>query len=172
MDEKVKKLLTYIGYFFALIIFLIGIAYGINSSDFSKIKKYDEPDSNTPKSSAPISKEKQRYAAARYYTTSVTVQDNGMISLGDFTMNLADGKVLTANISIKYADNSDSWFSSEESKIVSKSSVLRSSVINAMHGSTARTNSSDVKDRIKDNLNSHLREGEVEAVYFNKFIVQ
>ena len=170
MDKKTKKILTNIGYFFGLILFLVGIAYGINSSDFSKIKKYDEPDS-TPKD-VPISKEKQRYAAARNYSTAVKVQGNGMISLGDFTMNVADGKLLTANISVKYKDNTKSWFDGEESDLVSKSSVLRNSVINAMHGSNAHTNSNDVKDKIRNNLNKHLSDGQVEAVYFNKFIIQ
>jgi len=86
-------------------------------------------------------------------------------------MNLADGKVLTANISVKYK-SSDSWFSSEESDIVSKSGVLRNSVISAMHGSQAISNSVEVKNRIKRNLNQYLSEGKVEEVYFNEFIIQ
>ena len=34
------------------------------------------------------------------------------------------------------------------------------------------SNNEEVKNRIKRNLNKYLSEGEVEAVYFNKFIIQ
>ena len=168
----IKKILIRIAYTIGTIVILIWIAYEVINSDFSKIKKYDEDD-KTPRKDMPISKEKQRYAAARYYTTAVEVKDNGMISLGDFTMSLSNGKVLTANISVQYKNNSN-WFAKakEESDIVSKSGVLRNSVINAIHGTSASTNSQDVKDRIKQNLNQYLSDGEVEEVYFNKFIIQ
>ena len=165
----INKLLKISAYIVVSVAILIGIAYSVVNSDFTKIKKYDEKDSKARKD-IPISKEKQRYAAAQYYSTAIKIQNNGMISLGDFTMNLTDGRVLTANISVKY-NSSKSWFSSEESDIVSKSGVLRNSVINAMHGSSAITNNTEVKNRIKRNLNKYLSEGEVEEVYFNKFII-
>ena len=98
-----------------------------------------------------------------------------MANLGDFSMNVNGGKILTANISLKYKDKpSSSFFSSNDTKaeIIQKGAILRSAVINAIHGSHTTANSDKIKDEIKHNLNQHLSEGEVEEVYFNKFIIQ
>jgi len=158
----------------SLLIVAIG-AYGVMTSDFSKIKKYDEKDNRVlTKNNTPISKEKQKLAKTRYYSTKVKVQNNGIITLGDFTMNLSGNKILTANISLKYKDNDDSWLSSgkTQKEILKKSDVLRSSVIHVMFDSTATTNSDKVKENIKNDINQYLSNGEVEEVYFNKFIIQ
>ena len=173
MDKKklINIIITIIVF---LLIILVG-AYGVITSDFSKIKKYDEPDSSrTKRSNAPISKEKKALAKQRYYTTKVESTGEGMMSLGDFTMNLSNNRILTTNISLKYRDKDDSWLSSGKTKkeMLQKSVVLRNSVINAMYSSEARSNNEKIKEAIREDLNRHLSNGEVEEIYFNKFIIQ
>jgi len=159
-----------------VVLLLIAItAYGVLNSNFTKLKKYDEVDkSPREQMNLPSSKMKQKIAKERYYTTKVKVLSKDLASLGDFSLNMADGRILTANISLKYKSKSEGWFSSDnaQKEILKKAPVLRNAVINAMHGSRAISNSDDVKDGIKDGLNSYLSEGEVEDVYFNKFIIQ
>lgn len=166
-----KKISKYVTYFFIAISLLVAIIYGVSLSDFTKIRKYDEPEKKHKE--IPITKEKQQFAKAHNYNTKIKVQENGLINLGDFTMNLADNKMLIANISIKYRDDSE-WYSlsAEQENFSKKSSVLRNAVIRAMYKTTASTNDAVVKARIKNSLNSYLHDGEVEAVYFNKFIIQ
>jgi len=55
------------------------IIYEVINSDFSKLKKYDEIDEKDRRET-PISKDKQHYAAAQYYSTAIKIKDNGMIS--------------------------------------------------------------------------------------------
>jgi len=173
MDRK-KLINIIVTVIIVLVILLVG-AYGVMTSDFSKIKKYDEPDSTrTVRSNTPISKERKALAKQRYYTTKVQSTGDGIMSLGDFTMNLSNDRILTTNISLKYKDNDDSWLSSGKTKkeMLQKSVVLRNSVIDAMYTSEARTNNKRIKEAIRKDLNKHLSNGEVQEVYFNKFIIQ
>jgi len=167
-----NKLLKNIGFGLGTIIFLLGIAYGIGQSDFTKIKKYDE-NKAAIRSDMSISKSKQKFAKSRRYSNEVEVFSNGMVSLGDFIINIADSRKLVANISVKYS-NDEKWYdlSHESDEMQEKSIVLRNAVINALYGVTAETNSDKIKDKIKHNLNGYLSTGKVEEVYFNKFIIQ
>ena len=98
-----------------------------------------------------------------------------MANLGDFTINIADGKKLIANISLKYKDHKESsWLSGSatEAEILKNGPVLRSAVVSAISGSNATMHNNKMKKNIKDSLNKYLSNGEIEEVYFNKFIIQ
>ena len=172
MHKAIKNLIL-------IVLVLLGIAiiiYGVSTSDFSKLKKYDEQDSViSTKNAPPPSKAKQKYAKTLYYSTKVQITGDEMANLGDFSMNVNGGKILTANISLKYKDKKNSSFFSSndtQAEIIQKGAILRSAVINAIHGSHTTINNDKIKDEIRHNLNNHLSEGEIEEVYFNKFIIQ
>ena len=168
IETQPKSVLVYIGYFIAFVIFMAGIIYGVMTSDFTKIKSYDQikKEEKSPK----MTKAKQHIASQRKYSVAIEEQDNGMLNLGDFTMNLSDGSKLVANISVDYKNNN--YFSSEKEDMISKSGVLRNAVIKAIQGSNIHRNNDDVKEKIKENLNKYLTDGEVKHIYFNRFIIQ
>lgn len=167
-----NKFLKNSAYILGALLLLIGIAYGVGQSDFTKIKKYDE-NKAVKRNDMPISKSKQKFTKSRRYSNKVEVFSNGIVSLGDFMINIADSRKLIANISVKY-NNDEKWYdlSHESDEMQAKSIVLRNAVINALYGVTAETNSDKIKDKIKYNLNGYLSTGKVEEVYFNKFIIQ
>ncbi|WP_373002525.1 flagellar basal body-associated protein FliL [Sulfurimonas sp.] len=176
MFEKVVKIL--IGIIITLIIVLL-LAYGVSKSDFNNLKKYDENDNSISDVRSRMkspSKQKEKMAEERYYTTKVRIKDGGMASLGDFTVNISGGRKLTANISLKFKEKkSNSWLggNSVEDEIVAKGDILRSAVINTISGSkNASVANNLMKKQLVNNINNYLADGEVEEVYFNKFIVQ
>jgi len=60
-----------------------------------------------------------------------------------------------------------------ENEIIKKSVFLRDAAINTMMGNTrAEANSEKIRRELKRELNKNLRCGEIEEVYFNKFIIQ
>ena len=86
--------------------------------------------------------------------------------------------MLIADISLKYKPVTDdsSWFSSEdniENELLKKSVILRDTAINTIMGDSIETADSDkMRYLLQDSLNNKLLHGEVEEVYFNKFIIQ
>jgi flagellar protein FliL len=173
-----KAIKTLIGIIVALIVVLL-LAYGVSKSEFSNLKKYDEKDNSISdvrsRMQAP-SKLKQKIAEERYYTTKVRIKGSGMANLGDFTVNIAGGRKLTANISLKFKEKKgNSWLSgnSVEDEIVAKGVILRSAVISTISGSRdASVANNLMKKELVNNINKNLSDGEVEEVYFNRFIVQ
>ena len=162
-----------------LMLLLIGVVVvilGIQQSDFSNIKKYDKND-KSPREQM-MSPVKKQMAAGRRHDRSVKITGNNMASLGDFNFNVAGGKTLIANISLKYksTQKDSGWFSSKETienEIMQKSIFLRDAAINTMIGNDRATiDSKRLRKDLKKNLNEALRCGEVEEVYFNKFILQ
>jgi len=173
MPRKIIKIIT------TIILILLGIVVvilGIQQSDFSKIKKYDKKDSSLPENM--MSSTKQKIADKQRHNRGVRLKGNNMASLGDFNFNIARGKTLIANITLKYKSNKEdtSWFGDDENienEIIKKSVFLRDAAINTMMGNTrAEANSEKIRRELKRELNKNLRCGEIEEVYFNKFIIQ
>ncbi len=166
MYEKIIKIIIAIT---ATLIILLLLAYGVSKSDFNNLKKYDEKDSVR----AGL---KERIAKEQYYTTKVKIKSDNMASLGDFTLNLSGNRKLTANISLKFKDNENSsWMSGEsiQQEILDKGVVLRDAVINTISNSqNARVSNDKMKKELVDNMNDYLSNGEIEEIYFNKFIIQ
>jgi flagellar basal body-associated protein FliL len=151
----------------------------VSKSDFNNLKKYDEQDNSLSNVRAEMrspSKQKLKIAKERYYSKMVKVQSSTMANLGDFTMNISGDRKLVTNISLKYKNNEDdSWLGDNkaEEEIINKGDVLRSAVINAISGSeNVRVSNSRMKKDLVENINKYLSDGEVEEVYFNKFIIQ
>lgn len=173
MHKIIKTLISIV---VTLIVLLI-LAYGVSKSDFTKIKKYDSEDSvRSSISQAPPSSVKRAIAKERFYTTKVKIKDGSMASLGDFTLNISGDRKLTANISLKFKENKgNSWMSgkSVEQEILNKGDVLRSAVINIISNDESATVSNKrMKEELVKSMNKYLSNGEIEEVYFNKFIIQ
>ena len=155
------------------------LAYGVSKSSFNNLKKYDEKDTSMVDARNAMqnpSKEKRQLAEERYYTTTVKIRKGDMANLGDFTMNIHGDKKLTANISLKYKNNKgNNWLidQSVEDEIVEKADVLRSAVVSTISGrKNTRVSNDKMKKELIKNMNKYLSEGEIEEVYFNRFIIQ
>lgn len=160
MNEKVKNLL--------ILVLLLGILgalvyYAFVTSDFSNLKKASGMDSDL----------KAKIAKKRYFNMDVKIKDDGLVSLGDFEINIGNGQKLITNISAKY-DEPDGWGMSigVEDEIKSKGSILRHAVINAiMNQKESDVRSYKVKSAIIENMNSNLSSTTIEDVYFNRLII-
>jgi flagellar basal body-associated protein FliL len=161
MNDKIKNIII------ALI--LLGLVaglmvYAFMTSDFSNLKKaHNGMDSDL----------KAKIAKKRYYSTSVEIKDDGVVDLGDFEINIGNGEKLITNISAKY-DKPSGWgvSSGVDDEIMSKSGILRHSVIEAiMNQKESDVRSYKVKQAIVDNLNKNLSTTTVEDVYFNRLII-
>jgi len=161
MNNKIKNIL--IGLLsLGLIIGLM--VYAFITSDFSNLDKVNN---------GMDSKLKAKIAKKRYYSTDVKIQDNGMLDLGDFEINIGNGQKLITNISAKYNESSSWSISSNiEDEIKSKSSILRHSVIDAiMNQKENDVRSYKVKKAIINNMNKSLSTTSVKDIYFNRLIV-
>ena len=170
MPKKIIKIMLTI---ILLLIGLLIIIIGIQQSDFSKIKKYDQKSSGGFAGLAA-----SRDSDKTRHDRSVRIQGDNMATLGDFNFNIAGDKTLIANITLKYKANEDraSWFESKkdiEAEILKKSILLRDAAINTMIGNDrASIDSKRLRRELKKNINKNLSCGEVEEVYFNKFLIQ
>jgi len=161
----------------ALLILLI--VHGVSTSDFKNLKKYNEEDygiGNVRDNMHNPSKKKQEFAKERFYTNRVTVKSSTMANLGDFTVNIAGDKKLILNISLKYKEkNKNAWISTGAAKneILAKGDILRDAVIHTFSNSnSARVSNHRMKKELVKNINAYLSEGEIEDVYFNRFLIQ
>ena len=155
-------------------IILLLLAYGVSKSDFNNIKKYDEKD-DSQRTELPMSKQKSKSAQERRFSTKVVISGGDLANLGDFELNIQGGKKLVMNMSLKFKDNNKNkgWFSSSDVKqeIVTKGVVLRSTVIDTLsHYNNVDINNEKMQESLIQNMNNYLSEGEVEQIYFNKYL--
>ncbi|MCW8839122.1 MAG: flagellar basal body-associated FliL family protein [Thiovulaceae bacterium] len=161
MSEKIKNILILL--IFIAILAVLGV-YGFMTSDFSNLDKVRN---------GMDSKLKAKIAKKRYYNTDVSIKDDGVISLGDFEINIGNGHKLVANISAKY-DKPSGWGMSSgvDNELSSKGTLLRHAIIEAiMNKKETDVRSYRVKSAIIDSMNTHLSSTRIEDVYFNKLIV-
>lgn len=141
------------------------VIYAFVKSDFSNLKK---------RTDGMDSKLKEQIAKRRYYSTNVKIEDNAIINLGDFEINIGKGQKLITNISLKY-DKPDGWGMSSfgiDDELQSKGSILRHATIEAiMNQKEKDVRSYKVKKAIISNLNSKLSSTKIEDVYFNRLII-
>jgi len=166
-----KKAFRIFIYTILTLIILALLAYGVSKSDFTNIKKYD--DGKDPNSATGF---KTRAAQKRQYSREVKIESDNSANLGDFTISVSNRKKLIANISLTFKENNKyDWLlgKSVNGEIVDKGDILRNSVIQTMSNSGySNPNNENMKNRLKDNINKHLSNGQVEEVYFNRFILQ
>jgi len=168
MYEKVVRIL--ISIVIALIVILL-LFYGILTSEFTNIKKYDEEDDVRTMLNKKLSDKKQSS-----YKTKIKIQHGNMANLGDFTLSLSNNKQLSTNISLKFKDKkNENWYggSLSEDELIKKGDILRSAVIHTLSDNPNINISNKImRKNLTDELNNYLVDTEVEEVYFNKFIIR
>lgn len=171
LHKLIKKAIAVV---VGLIIFLSMIV-GVLTSDFNKIKKFDSDDKSARAMISSLNKSSKN----RYYNTEISIDSSiNMANLGDFTFNVGKEKMLVANISLKYKpyENSNKWMNDNKNikkEIMKKSAILRDAVIDTMIDNyDVSENRQEMKRYIQKNVNKKLSSGEIEEVYFNKFIFQ
>ncbi|MCK9492334.1 MAG: flagellar basal body-associated FliL family protein [Sulfurimonas sp.] len=174
-----QKIITIIIWLVIASLLILLIIYGVSTSDFKNLKKYENEDygiSNVRDKMQNPSKKKQEFAKERFYTNRVTIKSSTMANLGDFTVNIAGDKKLILNISLKYKNkDGNSWLSTNgvKNEILVKGDVLRDAVIHTFSNSnSARATNNKMKKELVQNINAYLSEGEIEEVYFNRFLIQ
>ncbi len=175
MMQNIVKITIWI---IVAILLILLIIYGVSTSDFTNLKKYEKNEygiNDIREKMQTPSKRKQEIAKERFYTNRVTIKSSTMANLGDFTVNIAGDKKLILNISLKYKDkNKDSWLSSSDIKneILTKGDILRDAVIHTFSNSNnARASNDKMKEELMKNINTCLSQGEIEDVYFNRFLI-
>lgn len=161
MNERFKNIIIVL---LILAIFAALLYYAFVTSDFSNLKKVD---------TSMDFRLKEKIAKKRYFDTDVRIQDNGIVNLGDFEINIGNGQKLITNISAKY-DRPDGWGMSigVDDEIKAKGSVIRHSVIDAIMNQREKdVRSYKVKEAIISNINRNLKNTTVEDIYFNKLII-
>ena len=142
-----------------LFILMLGIIiYGALQSDFAQHYK---------KSDADVYKMKNKAAKRLFYDTSFkrSSENDEILSLGDFTVNLASRKLIT-KISIATDEDTIEMFMENQS-------VIRNDVINSIISLKGRTTNQDTIAReIKNTLNSRFKKENIKDVYFEKFLIQ
>ena len=142
-----------------LFILSIGIIiYGALQSDFAQ---------HYQKSDAEIYKMKSQYAKKLFYDTSFkrSEKNDEILSLGDFTVNLENHKLVT-KISIATDEDTIDMF-------IDNQSVIRNDVINSIMSLKGRAvNQESISREVKKSLNSRFERDNVRDVYFEKFLIQ
>lgn len=170
-----RKILINASYGVAALIVILLLILGIQSSDFTKLQKYDI-EGKAPRES--ISSNKAVPTSVLRNGMQVTIGSDNQANLGDFVFNISGDRKLITNISMKYKSSKKrgSWFSDKndiKEEILKKSVILRDSTINTMLGySMVNANNEVMRKALQETLNKNLEYSEVEEVYFNQFIIQ
>jgi len=174
-----RKIITIIVWLILAVLLVLLIIHGVSTSNFTNLKKYENEDysiSNVRDNMQHPLKRKQEFAKERFYTNRVTIKSSTMANLGDFTVNIAGDKKLILNISLKYKNkDGDKWLVTNgiKNEILDKGDVLRDAVIHTFSNSnSARATNNKMKKELIKNINAYLSEGEIEDVYFNRFLIQ
>jgi len=136
---------------------MVIVGYFAMQSDFAKHTKSSDGD---------IYKMKNRVAKERFYSTKLEINKNNneIVSLGDFTVNLNDRKLIMKISVSTDRDTIDDFLNNQ--------SVIRDDVINTiMRLNGKKISQPRISQAIKDTLNSRYRSENVKDVYFEKFIV-
>ncbi|MBW6489431.1 flagellar basal body-associated FliL family protein [Sulfurimonas sp.] len=171
-----KKILINASYGIAALIVILLLILGVQSSDFTKLQKYDIEGKTAPRLS--ISGNRASAASVLRNSMQVSISSDNQANLGDFVFNISGDRKLIANISMKYKSSGKrgSWFNDKndmKEEILKKSVILRDSAINTMLGySMVNANNEVMRKALQETLNKNLEYSEIEEVYFNQFIIQ
>lgn len=165
-----KKTIKIISIIILILIVALLLIVAMKGSNYGSLKKYDT-----------ASKPKQMmggFTSSHVAKSKVTIVGDGVANLGEFTFSLSDDRWLEADISVKYRSHvrDNSLFGSSDktgNELIVKSDILRDAAITTMLGDLVDTANSDkIKESLKETLNKKLYNGEIEEVYFNKFIIK
>jgi flagellar basal body-associated protein FliL len=168
-DRKIQKMIsTGVAVMIIAIIMVLVIIPGVQNSQFTKLKKYDEE-----KALGEALKHKQAFANNRYYQMMGCIEsaDAQIFRIGDFTVNVRgyNQQKLVLNISVQYSN------SALPAELQDKNPLVRNAII-AVTSDAQYIKSMRGKELLKENLkrelNTLLSEGEITEVYFNRFLIQ
>ncbi len=159
MDKKKIRSLAIIGIIIIMLIALI--VYGITNSAFNF-------KGNTLK-------QKQKVGLGYVRTGRVEYNAPEVFLLGDFTTNMATndraGKFVRVEIRLKMS-TTDLADELKEKNIVLRDAVIEEMSLKRFSQVSTEKGKLELKENIKNRMNTILADGDVEEVYFTKFIVQ
>ena len=143
-------------------IILVLIVYGISNSDFFKFK-------------GNVLKQKQKTGIGYVRTGRVEYNAPTVFLLGDFTANMATndraGKFVRVEIRLEMSDKDMS------DELKQKNIRLRDAVIDEMSLKrfsqiSTEKGKEELKENIRNRINTIVNDGEIKEVYFTQFIIQ
>jgi len=143
------------------IMLIVLITYAISNSDFNF-------DGNSLK-------QKQKVGMGYVRTGRVEFKAKDIFFLGDFTTNMANhdraGKFVRVEIRLKMSDT-DLVDELKDKNIVLRDAVITEMSLKRFSEVSTQKGKEQLKENIKNRLNGILSDGDIEEVYFTKFIVQ
>jgi len=144
-----------------LIMFVVIVVYAVTNSAFNF-------KGNTLK-------QKQKVGMGYVRTGRVEYKAKDVFFLGDFTTNMAThdraGKFVRVEVRLKMSDT-DLADELQDKNIVLRDAVIESMSLKRFSEVSTEKGKMVLKEDIKTRLNGILKDGEVEEVYFTKFIIQ
>jgi len=120
-------------------------------------------------------KQKQKVGLGYVRTGRVEFKAKDVFFLGDFTTNMAThdraGKFVRVEIRLKMS-NTDLADELKDKNIVLRDAVIEEMSLKRFSQVSTQKGKMALKENIKKRLNDVLDDGEIEEVYFTKFIVQ
>ena len=160
MDKNKIRKLAIIGIIATILLVLI--VYGVSNSDFFKFK-------------GNVLKQKQKTGLGYVRTGRVDYKSPTVFFLGDFTTNMATndraGKFVRVEIRLEMSDEDMS------DELKQKNIRLRDAVIDEMSLKrfsqiSTEKGKEELKENLKNRLNTIVHDGEITEVYFTQFIIQ
>ena len=143
------------------IMFLVVVIYGVTNSDFNF-------KGNTLK-------QKQKVGMGYVRTGRVEFKAPHIFFLGDFTTNMAThdraGKFVRVEVRLKMSDT-DLVDELKDKNVVLRDAVIEAMSLKRFSQVSTQKGKMALKDDIKIRLNEILADGDIEEVYFTKFIIQ
>lgn len=144
-----------------VIMLLVLIAYAVSNSAFNF--------------GGNVLKQKQKVGMGYVRTGRVDHKAKDVFFLGDFTTNMATndraGKFVRVEVRLKMSDR-DLADELKEKNIVLRDAVIDTMSLKRFSEVSTQKGKMALKENIKERLNGILDDGEIEEVYFTKFIVQ
>ncbi len=120
-------------------------------------------------------KQKQKTGLGYVRTGRVEYKSPDVFFLGDFTTNMAindrSGKFVRVEIRLKMSDT-DMSAEMKDKNILLRDAVIEEMSLKRFSQVSTEKGKLELKENIKNRLNTILADGDVEEVYFTKFIIQ
>lgn len=122
-----------------------------------------------------VLKQQQKVGLGYVRTGRVEYNAKDVFYLGDFTANMATndraGKFVRVEVRLKMSDT-DLADELKEKNIILRDTVIEAMSLKRFSEVSTEKGKIALKEDMKDRLNSILADGDIEEVYFTKFIVQ
>ena len=123
-----------------------------------------------------IKQAKKSAMQQRGFSKEIVVSGSGtMVNLGSFTTNLSQnglaGKFLITEISAQ-TDDEEASYELQKKKVLVRDTIIRQLSLKTFSQLSSTRAKEKLKQNIQNELNNVLNEGEVQEIYFTKFIIQ